>query len=151
MSFIADNVYFFVIYLVKLSILITYLRIFSSARPFRFTVYAIIFIHTAGAIVNFGIFWTAITPIACNWRPYVNPVEFVTQCTPNIPLNRVFAFYSFFVTSIIVMDLVIFVLPIHPVWKLNMAKKHKMIVLGILISGITYEPLLLQRNIKFQI
>lgn len=138
LAFYATNVYFFVICVVKVSILLLYLRTFTESQRFRYCAYAVMFVLVSVHTVTFPIYWSALSPVSCQWRVFTNDDDFDANCKQHLSPDRDNYWFSFLAAITIVLDLVILIMPCPPVWRLHMAKRQKMVVIGILVSGIVY-------------
>ena len=150
MTFIAEIAYFYIICIVKCSILLSYLRMFVLTRSFRNTIYVILFFIIAVHIVNYLTFLVTLIPTSCNFNIRVSVKDFYAHCTLHIPTRKIQAWYIFVCIFTIVLDVVILTIPVRPVWKLNMAKRHKMIIVGIFVSGIMYADLIRKTFSNFE-
>lgn len=80
-------------------------------------------------------------PLSCEWQVFVSDEEYESHCIQRVNEDFFNAWLVFLNAFTIVLDIVIIIIPCRPVWKLNMPKRQKIVVLGIFVSGIMYEPL----------
>lgn len=137
-TFYATNVYFFVICIVKVSILLLYLRTFTESRRFRIIAYVVMCLLVTVHIITFPIYWFALSPVSCQWRVFTTDEDFDANCTRHMAPGRDNHWFTFLAAITIVLDLVILIMPCPAVWRLHMAKRQKIVVIGILVSGIVY-------------
>ena len=110
--------------LTKLSVLAFYRRIFSIKRPLKI---AILFI---GAFTI--AWWLSITvasilqcvPIRAYWDPIIKG-----RCEKKYP------FFLGVAIPNIALDFVLLILPLHPLWRLNMKRSHKMALVVVFVLG----------------
>lgn len=133
MNWMSASAYIAAVALVKVSLLILYLRTFTAKGAFRVTLWivmiAIILSHAQVLIV----YWAKVGPYDCIWKYATLPVElwntFCHKRYNNLP-NWVFV-------SILTvfLDVVVLALPIRAVWKLHMEKRQKIAVVMLVGAG----------------
>ena len=129
---ISAIVYGIVLFLIKLSILLQYLRIFVPTRKGNMSLF--IAIHVTIWIVF--LFYFAITVVEiflCTprkkiWNPLLPRGHCLDQNAPYLGTG-IFNIIS---------DFAILVLPIAPIWKLQMAVKKKLMIAAIFAAGLWY-------------
>lgn len=137
----AQDVYLFSIGAVKVSILFTYPRVFTTRNaPFKYTVWVLICLITGAHMVAF-LGWNFSTlPVPCHWTFYPTDEEWGARCHRSA-MGSILVPYSLFLNVFTVaMDLVILYLPYRPVWRLNIAKRQRISILMIFFAGFMYEP-----------
>lgn len=133
--------------------LFTYLRTFPSNQTLCRSVYAIMFIIVSTHFISLVLFWTSFTPFNCYWRVFPSDDAWNSNCKEHSVSEMSQNWYLFMNAFTVALDLVILILPCRPIWRLNMARRQKLVVLGIFAAGIVYEksfhnkiPLNLQSN-----
>ena len=124
MFFWGELGYPIVVATIKISILVSYKRIFDSLRWFR---YIIITIGTLTIMWFLGHFFSVIfqcTPVDKTWYP----------SRPGTCINLVAFLWGNSISNT-VLDYIILFLPVVPVWKLQMAPIQKMLVLSSFALG----------------
>ncbi|KAI9884601.1 MAG: hypothetical protein M1823_003621 [Watsoniomyces obsoletus] len=119
--------YLWIMGLIKVSILLLYLRIFTVTRWFRWIVYGT-------TLVVAGMHLTCIILFLCQNRPlngYWDPER--VQETAWVRLDYVVLALG---VVTIVTDLIVLILPIPIIWQLQMRMRLKLIVLAILLVGV---------------
>lgn len=77
------------------------------------------------------------SPLSCSWRELLTYEDYERSCTQHFDVVP----YQFFVSSLtIALDFVILFLPCPTVWRLQVPKRQKIILFGILLAGVMYEP-----------
>ncbi len=126
--------------LVKVSILLMYLRIFNTTRWFRLIVYGTMFVVVG---VHFGCivgYLCQNRPISAYWDPVRDEAtEWVSMDNPIIALAVI----------TIITDVIVLILPIPITWRLHMRMRQKLIVMGILLVGVMYVSMISDSNIWY--
>ena len=113
---------------VKLSILLLYLRIFSTGPRLRYTVYAVMF-FVAGYVV-------------------AGELSFIFSCKPisaivhPTPQAKCFGWGAHLLSQVslnLVSDFIIILVPVPSVWSLQLRPRQKFGILGIFAVGLVYE------------
>lgn len=135
-----NTIYFVILCLVKVSILLMYLRTFAIHRIFRWAVWTIMFILVSSHLVTWIIYWTSINRLSCYWLTY--PItEYLAICHRKFDIRSSWVFLG---TLTILLDVIILAMPCPHVWKLQMAKRQKIAIIMILLAGVMYECKLLR-------
>lgn len=132
--------YFVSIGSVKLSILLFYLRIFSTAtQTFKAIIwvvfFAIIFSHLTAISVYMYSHW----PPTCLWAIYENMEDYRSHCKDAKNPGAVVVYYCVLSAFTIFLDIIILYLPCPSVWQLHLAKRQKLAILIIMLAGLLYE------------
>lgn len=118
--------------------LLLYLRTFLvTNRKLRLFVIGLIGLivvtHALLVMLSLG----STSPLSCSWREFLTYEDYERSCTQHFDVVP----YQFFVSSLtIALDFVIFSLPCPTVWRLQVPKRQKIILFGILFAGVMYEP-----------
>ena len=115
---------------IKISILISYLRVFGRLKWFRNTVYGLMTLTTMWFIMHFFVIIFQCTPVDKAWRP-----SKPGHCIDFIPF-----FYGNSIPNMI-LDYLILLLPVIPVLKLQMLPLQKALVLGAFALGSVFVAL----------
>jgi len=116
-------IYYPVIFCVKLSILLLYLRIFAISRGMKFLIY--------GAMAIQVVFYLAFTAVAI-------ALEFL--CTAESAATRPFCVQNYKVTILqsvfgVATDFYVLLLPVAKVWQLQLPFRRKVGVIAIFMTG----------------
>lgn len=146
---ISNAVYLVTICLVKVAILMLYLRTFTESKRFRYIIYAVLFALVSTHLIILIVSLVDITPTRCHWAIYPTDEEWYSNCSENFDLLPAVIFIP---VSTILLDIVILVLPCPAVWKLHMAKRQKIAILLLLVAGVMYEAVPAQplRTVQLQ-
>jgi hypothetical protein len=118
---------------VKLSIILLYVRVFSTAQTiFRHCIYAAFFVTMALGTTFIIVMLTGCQPLEYFWTSF----DGVSEGTC-IAFGSFFAAFSVFNVSL---DVFLLVLPIPMVLKLHMSARKKLIVCALMMLGILYVP-----------
>ncbi|MCJ1268724.1 hypothetical protein MMC22_008612 [Lobaria immixta] len=133
--------YFVTVGLMKASILLLYLRIFSNSRNLRFAVYAALATVVASHIGTLIVTTFDLRPLKCHWIYILTDEEWDAMCAEYWDDDIAYMFMSVFT---IVLDILILAIPCPAVWKLNMPKRQKIGVMIIFSAGlvVTFASLL---------
>lgn len=71
-TFVATITYFAIICLVKVSILLLYLRAFTESRRFKHFVYVVLFLIVKTHVATIPIYLTGVSPVSCQWKLFVS-------------------------------------------------------------------------------
>lgn len=135
----AQDSYLFSIGCVKVSILLMYLRVFTSNKPFKWTVRGLIAVIIGAHLIGFLGWSFSIIPVWCHWTYYPTDAEYAANCHhPNFSKYNV-PYTLFLNVFTVAVDLIILYLPCRPVWKLQLAKRQRISILLILFAGVMYE------------
>lgn len=116
---------------IKLSIILLYVRVFSTANnTFRRCIYAASFLTVALSVTFIIVILAACQPMEFFWTKY----DGVSEGTC-IDLGSFFVAFSIFNVSV---DVFLLVLPIPLVLKLHMSARKKLIVCALMMLGILY-------------
>lgn len=75
--------------------------------------------------------------LLCSWRVFLTYKDFETLCTQHFDI----ASYMFFVSCLTVaLDFIILFFLCPTVWCLQVPKRQKIMIFGILFAGVIYEP-----------
>lgn len=129
-----EFIYFATTGLMKVSILLLYLRIFSQRRSLRFAVYAALAAIVASHITTLIITTFDIVPLECHWWYLIDEV-YDAKCKERWDDTYAYIFMSVFT---IALDMLILAIPCPAVWKLNMPKQQKIGVMAIFAAGLLY-------------
>lgn len=132
MNWISASAYIFAIALVKISLLVLYLRTFTVKGFFRTILWsvlvAIILTHAQVVIL----YYAKLDPFVCIWKYGTLPSALWNVfCRTRIEQLKNWVFISIFT---VILDIIVLVLPIRVVWNLQMAKRQKTAV-SILIGA----------------
>lgn len=130
-----NSSYFFTICLVKVTILMLYLRTFTESKRFRYTIYVILATLIITHVATFPIYFSDITPFHCHWSIYPTDEEWFSRCSENY---NILPWMVFLAVLTIVLDIVILALPCPAVWRLHMARRQKIAILLLLTAGVLY-------------
>lgn len=108
---------------VKISVLLLYIRIFGTRKPFRIAVIAVMLLVIAFSIAAFFASIFNCIPLEKRWRH-----------VPGSCINLAHLAVASCVINIVA-DLLIFLLPIWPVWKLQLPTRQKMSVSAVFAAG----------------
>lgn len=114
-----------------------YLRTFTESKRFRYAVYATLSVLILSHIITIPLYWTGVTPLHCNWTYYPTDEEWYANCKENHDILPIIVFLA---ALTILLDLVILVLPCPAVWRLHLAKRQKLAIIGILVAGVMCVP-----------
>ncbi|KAI9882143.1 MAG: hypothetical protein M1823_006113 [Watsoniomyces obsoletus] len=116
--------YHVLIFFVKASILLLYIRIFDSSRFVKYSVWAL-FVPLAGfTIPSFFLSIFACRPVYAYWRG--GPAK----CVNTLVLGYVGAVVSIFT------DIAIFVLPLPSIWRMHLPLRQRLQVIAVLATGL---------------
>ena len=124
--------------LIKLSIMLLYLRTFAVSSKFRWTMWVLIFILVSTHITHWFVYWLSNTPLDCAWKAYPD-VQAPLVCYERFDPGD----YIIFIPVLnIIMDIIILIMPCPYVLRLQLPKRQKIIILGIILAGVMYaDPL----------
>lgn len=131
-----NSSYFFTICLVKVTILMLYLRIFTESKRFRYTIYVVLATLVTTHMATFPVYYSDLTPFHCHWTIYPTEDERYSRCSEKYDA---LPWIVFIVVLTIVLDIVILTLPCPAVWRLHMARRQKIAILLLLTAGVLYE------------
>lgn len=128
---------------IKLSIILLYVRVFSTANnAFRWFIYAASFLTVALSVVFIIVLLGACQPMQFFWTRF----DGISEGTC-IDLGSFFVAFSVFNASV---DVYLLVLPIPLVLKLHMSARKKFIVCALMMLGILYVSVRLQLRLAAQ-
>ena len=133
MNWLSASAYIFAVALVKVSLLILYLRTFTAKGFFRLTLWVVMIaiIVTHGQVIV--VYWAKVDPFICIWKYNTLPLELWSVfCRPRYNQITNWIFVSIFT---VILDIIVLVLPIRAVWKLHMAKRQKIAVSSLIGVG----------------
>jgi len=111
----------------KLSVLLLYLRIFPSTSKFRASIFILIAL-TVGWMIAMGVAnFLLCVPLHAYWDIFFQGKQ---RCLKDIP------FYVSFSIGDLLLDLLIYILPLPAVAELNLARREKWAVAGIFGIGL---------------
>ena len=128
--------YFIVIMLVKMSVLLLYLRTFTESRLFRYTVYATLFLLVGSHVPLLVIFIVAVTPVYCAWTFFETDEENIRTCHKNLDDEIFLRLILFIAVLTVVLDIIVLSLPCRAVWRLHLPQRQRLAILITLISGV---------------
>lgn len=134
----ANTSYFITICLVKVTILMLYLRTFTESKRFRNSIFAVLAILGITHVVTLAVYLADVYPLHCHWSIYATDEEWYANCSDNY--DSLPAIVCIAVVTI-VLDIVILALPCPAVWRLHMAKRQKIAIQFLLVAGVMYETL----------
>ncbi|MCJ1467429.1 hypothetical protein MMC07_006054 [Pseudocyphellaria aurata] len=141
----AETTYFPTAGLIKTSLVLLYLCVFSSNRTLRHVVYGVLLLVVVahlGTIV--GTVANAL-PFSCHWIYFPTDEDYEKLCKNYWDDSY---FYLTMSALTILLDLIILILPCPEVWRLNMPKQQKIGVMIIILTGLVYgTPLTVQNEI----
>ncbi len=108
----------------KLSILYLYIRIFTT-KPFRIAAQTLVFVVSVYGFSFLCVFLTECRPISYSWS-----LEPGTHCK-SITVEEIVS-----VSMNMVIDTSIIILPMPPLWGLQMATRRKVVVSGLFSLGL---------------
>ncbi|KAL7276060.1 hypothetical protein RUND412_000976 [Rhizina undulata] len=125
----AEEIYYMLLlWLIKISILLFYLRL-SPNSGFRRIVYSIIALNTLATVTCWFIYCFQCNPLDAVWDTAVAALP-GTKCLPSL-------FLFFFPASLnIFIDFVIFFLPMRIIWEMKASLRRKISLMGILGIGL---------------
>ncbi|MCJ1467552.1 hypothetical protein MMC07_006177 [Pseudocyphellaria aurata] len=129
----AETTYFPTAGLIKTSLVLLYLRVFSSNRTLRHVVYGVLLVVVVahlGAIVGTV---ADDRPLSCHWLYLPSDEDYDKLCKEY--WDDIYIYLTMSVLTI-VLDLVILILPCPEVWRLNMPKRQKLGVMIIILTGL---------------
>lgn len=135
-TFVASITYFAVICLVKVSILLLYLRAFTESRRFKYIVYVLLFLIVSTHVATIPIYLSGVSPVSCQWKVFVSDEASDSFCHSRLSFDFDDMWYCFLNAWTVLLDLVIVILPCPAVWRLHLAKEQRLAVIAILISGL---------------
>ena len=135
----AEFIYFATIGLMKVSILLLYLRIFSQRPKLRFAVYAALAAIVASHIITLIVTTFDLVPLDCHWW-YLLDEEYDAKCKERLDDSIAYIFMGAFT---IALDMLILAIPCPVVWKLNMPKQQRIGVMAIFAAGLLYGTFLM--------
>ena len=138
MNWISSSAYIVAVALVKVSVLLLYLRTFTEKGLFfRITLCSILYMIAISHLIVVSLYWFKIWPFHCKWRYVTLPPDlFFSVCNLRYSDLKSWVFVSIFT---VIMDLFVIILPIRAVWKLHMARRQKMAVTGLIAVGGVYD------------
>lgn len=122
--------------LVKVSILLLYLRTFAIERKVRWTVWIVLFITVASHLVIWMLLWTELSPLECNWVQYPTKDLERASCTQNYDVEALMPYPLFIAALNVVLDIVVLAIPCPYVWRLHIPKKEKIAIMIMLLAGV---------------
>lgn len=137
MNFISSSVYACALALIKISILLMYLRTFTAPGKFRKTLWVVLGIIIVTSLVVIPLYWNTIAPLECEWKYITLDFDLWTQfCNSRYSDTP---YWLFMAALSIVLDIIVIVLPCHAVWKLHMVRRQKIAVIVMIAAGGVYE------------
>lgn len=138
----AETTYFPTAGLIKASLVLLYLRIFSRNRTLRYIAYSVLFLLVVAHLGTIIGTVADIRPGPCHWLYLLSEEDYDKTCTVYWDDDP---FYIAMSVITIVFDFVILILPCPDVWRLNMPKRQRLGVMIIILTGLMYVPFLLCR------
>lgn len=132
--------YFVSIGSVKLSILLFYLRIFStSTRTFKAIIWVVFFAIIFSHLTAISVYLYSRWPPTCLWAIYETFEDYHSHCKDAGNPGAVIVYYCVLSAFTIFLDIIILYLPCPSVWQLHLAKRQKLAILFIMLAGVMYE------------
>ena len=126
MRLVTFSIYVFFMYFVKLSILLLYLRVFTTSKSFRLLTWTTIMVVTAYSLAGF--------------------IGTIVRCNPSKgACNNVTQLSIFSSVLNILTDLAILILPLRQVWRLHADTKQKISLFVVFATGSLYVARILRR------
>ena len=133
MNWLSASAYIAAIALVKISLLILYLRTFTEKGFFRITLWTVLVAIALSHLQVIVVYWVKLDPFDCQWKYNTLPGElWAALCHARIDDLQNWVFVSIFT---VILDVIVLVLPIRAVWKLHMAKQQKIAVSLLIGAG----------------
>lgn len=125
-----EILYSICITLIKISILLFYYRLFGVRKGFKRVIYFALTLVTCWCIATVLLNLLQCIPVKAAWiRPYPN-----SKC-----INNNASLLGTAITNVTI-DLAILVLPIEPIWRLNLTLRKKLALTAIFCVGALYVP-----------
>lgn len=118
-----------------MSILLLYLRTFAIDRKFRWTVWIVLSITVASHFVCWMIIWTEVTPLNCQWTLYPTNELVKAHCAQHFDSKHSGEFVVFVAALNVVLDIIVLAIPCPHVWRLQLPKKQKIMIILVLLTG----------------
>lgn len=136
---VADHTYFAAIGLAKVSMLLLYLRTFlSTRRKLRWLVFVLIAVVLLSHFLVILLDFVSYPHLYCYWKEFGDDEEALDKECPSLFDDTIF--YLTVNTFNIVLDIMILIIPCRVVWRLQVPRKQKIILFGILFAGVVYGP-----------
>ena len=133
MNFISASAYIFGIALVKVSLLILYLRTFTEKGIFRKTMWTVLIAICLSHLEVIVLYWAKYDNFPCQWRYETLASElWEALCHERYSDLKNWVFVSIFT---VLLDVIVLVLPMHAIWKLHMNKRQKIGVAMLIGAG----------------
>lgn len=145
LEFISNTVYPLVLCLIKVSILLLYLRTFKvCGRRFRITLNCVLILIVISHAVSIILDWLSVTPLKCQWMFYDAPEE-VEEAICHVRFDQ-FPYFVFLGALTIALDILIIFLPLREVLQLRMVKRQKIALVMVFLAGIMYVKMFFSRS-----
>lgn len=125
--------------LIKASILLFLLRLTGQKVAVRRTIWAIMVLNAVAAVATFLVTVFNCVPIASNWNPEAYPDKKCVNFADFVTGTASVAIFT---------DFLVLLLPTWIVYNLHIARKQKIMLVGILSFGLMYPPPPLQAKKK---
>lgn len=133
MNWLSASAYIAAVALVKVSLLILYLRTFTQKGLFRVTLWTILVAIVLSHAQVIVLYWAKLDPFVCLWKySTILGALWNALCRLRYDQFRNWIFVSIFT---VVLDIIVLVLPIRAVWKLHMARRQKIAVSMLIGAG----------------
>ena len=134
MNFISASAYIAAVGLIKVSLLILYLRTFTTKGAFRITLWTVLVLVVLGHGQVIVLYWVKLDPNnTCQWK--YSSLDFTlwkAMCHERFSDLENWVFIAGFT---VLLDIVVLVLPIRAIWKLQMAKRQKIAISMLMGAG----------------
>lgn len=133
MNWLSASAYIAAVALVKVSLLILYLRTFTQKGLFRVTLWTILVAIVLSHAQVIVLYWAKLDPFVCLWKYSTLPgALWNALCRLRYQQLKNWIFVSIFT---VILDVIVLVLPIRAVWKLHMARRQKIAVSMLIGAG----------------
>lgn len=134
MTWLSASAYIAAVALIKVSLLILYLRTFTEKGLMRVTFWVVMILIILSHAQVIIVYWAKLIPFRCQWQYNTLPGELWSVfCRATIDDLDNWVFVSIFT---VILDLIVLVLPIRSVWRLHMAKRQKIAVSLLMGTGV---------------
>lgn len=111
----------------RLAVLLMYLRIFGSSKPFKFATWAVLVFVTCYLSSNIITLLFGCTPMAKYWKP-----DEPGHCIDLVKADHAYGSMN------VVSDVLMFLLPLPMVWQLRLSRREKLGLVLVFMGGIGY-------------
>lgn len=129
-----------VICLVKSSMLLLYLRTFAIDRKFRWTIWVVLFITVASHFVCWMLLWAETSPLKYNWILYPTQELSKAHCAQHLDGQYPRMYIVLVAPLNVILDMIVLAMPCPHVWRLQIPKREKTMIMIILLTGVMLGP-----------